>query len=254
MNRRKFIKRYVKTGAAGLLLPTIFIPKLLAADSYAPHRRRAFRPVAAAGGVAFSDDFNRANGDSLGANWTEAAGDLDIVGNTMECLTLGWGENIAAYTGTSCGSVNQYVKATFVTSGTASARYPCIVFRYTNASSPMYKIFFWIDENQITFTRAATAADGSYEVVQTVTSITLALTDTVGATITGLGNNVEVRCWINPTGLPTSATDWNGDTTPDATFTTNPTTPIDTGNFVGLGGEIGNVVLSFDNFFGGGLS
>lgn len=203
--------------------------------------------------MAFSDDFNRANGDSLGANWTEATGDQDIVGNTMECLTFSFAENIAAYTGTSCGSVNQYVKVTLAITDHASARYPCIVFRYTAAASPMYKIFFWEDENQITFTRAANAADGGYETVQTITGVAIGVTDIIGATITGLGNSVEVRCWINPTGLPNSATDWNGDTTPDATFTTNPTTPIDTGNFVGLGMETGIATSAFDNFFGGGL-
>lgn len=51
MNRRKFIKRYVRAGAAGLFLPTIFVPKLTA-QSYLPNRRSAWRKHTAAAGGA----------------------------------------------------------------------------------------------------------------------------------------------------------------------------------------------------------
>jgi hypothetical protein len=44
----------------------------------------------AQGGVmaSFSDDFNRANDASLGANWTEDAGQASIVSNTLRSSPL----------------------------------------------------------------------------------------------------------------------------------------------------------------------
>lgn len=35
--------------------------------------------------VVFSDDFNRANNDSLGGNWVESSGDVDISSNALLC-------------------------------------------------------------------------------------------------------------------------------------------------------------------------
>ena len=201
---------------------------------------------------AFSDDFNRTSSASLGANWTEAAGDGSIVSNTLLQVNTGsYAENVYAYTGTACATVNQYVKVTF--QFLTGADYPAIILRYTDASSPMYAIFFFNSEDRVIWTRKANAADGSFTTIQTVDPFTVASGDVYGVTIDGTGTSTVVRIWRTPpSNTPTSSSNWGGDTTPDATFTTDPASPVDTGNYVGLGGETGsagNVV--FDNFFGG---
>lgn len=147
MNRRKFIKRYVKAGATGLFLPTIFVPKLLAAGSYAPHRRKAFRPVAAAaGGAAFSDNFDRANADALGANWTEFTGDIDIVGNQARQMSTGFATDKAYWSAGSCNTVNQYGKVTLTDHN--GAYFHGILFRHTPAGGH-YMVFVDVLAGQI---------------------------------------------------------------------------------------------------------
>jgi len=50
------------------------------------------------GGGGFTDDFNRANSTSLGSNWAERAGDLEIHSNALKNVGTAT-DNIAAYTG-----------------------------------------------------------------------------------------------------------------------------------------------------------
>ena len=49
---------------------------------------------------AYSDDFNRADSDSLGANWTELSGDTDISSNTALSITGGFTDNLYVYNST----------------------------------------------------------------------------------------------------------------------------------------------------------
>ena len=63
-----------------------------------------------ASGLVVTDDFNRANG-AVGANYTIAAGALNIVGNQISVSTTG-ADQVALYTGTAPTSKNQYVEAT----------------------------------------------------------------------------------------------------------------------------------------------
>lgn len=67
----------------------------------------------------------------------------------------------------------------------------------------------------------------------------IANNDTFGVTITGTGNGTIVRVWKNPTGLPVSPSNWDGDVTPDITFTNDPASPIDTGLYIGFAGASG---------------
>lgn len=94
MNRRKFIKGYVKAGAAGLFLPMIFAPKASAVESYRVHRRKAFQP---AGGlaVAFDSTFQKGvNTQTSPYNFVSNAGDVTgtVGSNTnrvlIACLQL----------------------------------------------------------------------------------------------------------------------------------------------------------------------
>lgn len=46
-------------------------------------------PLVAGAGVTVSDDFNRADSSSLGASWTEVAGDSQIVSNRLRAVSTG---------------------------------------------------------------------------------------------------------------------------------------------------------------------
>ena len=194
-------------------------------------------PVAAPSGVNFSDNFNRADSTNLGANWTEASGDAEIVSNIMRLMTGGYADNFMIYTGTATSTVDQYVKFTIEAAFTADARFPCVVFRYTNTSTPFYVVFFNVNGDNLTWQRYATTA-GAATVIETSGTLAIATGDIFGVTISGTGTATVVRVWKTPTGdIPTSESDWGGDTTPDISFTVDPASAVNTGNNVGIGGE-----------------
>ncbi len=207
------------------------------------------------GGVTLSDDFNRANNANLGANWSILSGTIAIDANEASITSTAWAEVVHAHN-TSLASANGYIKVTLIINDSEpNNNYPAVFFRVTNASSPMYGVFFWDFENSMTFIRKATAADASFQDVQAVAH-TVANGQTWGVTWTGSGNDVVVRCWLNPTAnAPVSASEWDsGDTTPEVSFSNNPTTPVDSGNFIGIGGEPRvSGVSEFDNLYAGSL-
>lgn len=45
------------------------------------------QPIISGGANLFSDNFNRADSDTIGADWTERDGDFDIVTNAVQCIT-----------------------------------------------------------------------------------------------------------------------------------------------------------------------
>lgn len=200
------------------------------------------------GGAAFSDDFNRTDSASLGANWTEAAGDASISGNAYLLVTSGFGV-ITSVHNTSTGTTSQYVKATL--SG-ADVVYPWFVFRYVDSSSGYYAVQFG-STGSIEWYYFANAADTTGDLIGSGTIGSDLTGQTVGMTITGTGASTVLRVWLNPTNLPNPADNWDGDTTPNVTLTDDPATPCDTGTKVGLGGQQNGNTVKFDNFFGGGL-
>lgn len=60
--------------------------------------------------ASWTDDFNRADNTSLGANWTEDEGSIDIVTNKADAVTAA-SFNRARYTGVAFDSSNHYVQA-----------------------------------------------------------------------------------------------------------------------------------------------
>lgn len=201
------------------------------------------------GGVNLSDNFNRANADSLGPNWTEQAGDTDIVSNTAESQTGGFGQVLNIYSATATNTVNQYMKLT-ISAGTAS--YTNVVFRYTNSASPYYVLTFNDPDDEVEWIRIASVGGAETSVQLTTLAQSTAAT-TYGITITGTGSSTEFRVWVNPTGdIPDSATSWGGDTTPEVTFTNDPASPVDTGGFLGFGGFT-STNMTFENWFGGDI-
>lgn len=202
-------------------------------------------------GAAFSDDFNRANG-ALGANWSAYAGAADINTNTWRMNTASFGQVCTGYVGTSCNTVNQYAKITFG----ADAQYPSVYFRLTDGSSASYEILFDGNNGDAFWYHHATPGASGTQIGATVNLGQALNNDTIGITITGTGANTDIRMWINPTNLPTSASNWDGDTTPDGTWlTTDPgANAVDTGNQVGIGGQEGAAnTVRLENFFGGDI-
>lgn len=192
--------------------------------------------------AAFSDDFTRADNDSLGGNWTEADGDIDIFSNTARLSEGGFGENFAIYSATACTTVNQYVRFTYQTEG----GYPQIPLRYTNSSTAFYFVEFsnttvdWYHKSQIGGTSTQINASSG--------SISIASGTVIGITVSGTGTSTEVKVWINP-GTGTDPTTWGAAT---ITFTDNPASPVDTGGYVGLGGVQGSAdVVRYSAFYGG---
>jgi hypothetical protein len=208
--------------------------------------------AAAGGGGAISDTFTGANGTSpTSGNWTEIAGNIEIQSNEANAPnTFDFTEKAAVYSGQSLSSVEQYIKVTFTANSVANTR-PGIIFRFTNIASPYYNIRFqgagagstcyWI--------RMATAG-GSETLIDDNVAQNYTFPFTVGVTCSGAGNATVIRVWNNPTAnAPTSATSWDGGAESFA-LTDDPSSPVDTGNIIGIGGIGSAGAFAWDTFFG----
>jgi hypothetical protein len=199
----------------------------------------------------FTDDFNRADG-ALGSNWTVANGAADINSNAFRCQTGGFTNNFAVWAATT-GSISHYVKVQITAGLTAEFVVP-FVFRYTNASSPFYIVYCnpGASTHTLVWQRYATAASSGVGIGSPSSALTFTNGDYLGFTVEQTGNNTVVRVWVNPTGAaPDSVSLWGG-AAPAYTFTDNPTTPVDTGGIVGIGGaQSPTNTIKFDNFSAG---
>lgn len=207
----------------------------------------------AASGAAFSDNFNRGNSDSLGANWTEAAADIDILSNNAQLVDGSFGDMFAIYTGTACSTVNQYVQVQLA--GTSESAYLQMPLRYTDGSTEFYYIEFaattaeWYHMTAIGGTPTKlNAVNGSF--------VGLGAGSVISITITGTGDNTVIRIWddVAVGTTPTAAGTWDGDSTPTASFADNPANPVDSGSYVGIGGtqNLANDI-EINDFEGGDL-
>ena len=95
----------------------------------------ASTPAAVTFTTNVSDNFDRADADSLGSNWTEILGDIDIVSNAARGMTAS-NYSMAVWTANAMG-VSQYVRQTPDSTG-GSGQYSYSFFRYTNASTRCY--------------------------------------------------------------------------------------------------------------------
>jgi hypothetical protein len=204
------------------------------------------KPFVGGGGgpAAFSDDFS----GTLAA-WTEAINDSEINGGTYRIVT-GSFNVVACVHNTSTGTTTQYVKVTLGVNG----QYPWVMFRYTDASSGYYAVQIDGNNGAVDWYYFSNDADTSGDLIQSGTFGSTVNSSTVGFTIDGTGTSTRVRGWKSPTNLPTTSSNWDGDTTPEVDLTNDPATPLNTGTKVGIGGQQGTASLvTLDNFFGGGL-
>lgn len=202
-----------------------------------------------ASGVSFTDDFNRADAATLGANWTVLSGTISNQVNKASSATLNY-TNMAVVYVTNTGSAVQYAKITI--DGTARAGrgiYPKLILR-ANGTNEQYDVQFHVNEDLVKWNYLTNAAGNSTQIASV--SQTVDETDTWGATVTGTSTSTTVRAWRNPTGVPTAADNWDGDTTPDVTFTDDPAVECNDGFGVGFGGAASDAAdLRWEDFAGG---
>jgi hypothetical protein len=201
-------------------------------------------------GAAFSDNFDRTDSTDIGANWTEVTGDAAISSNRLRMQTGAWANHWIVYSGTATNTANQYIKFTVAD----PSNYPQVMFRYTNGSSAFY--FLELEYTTNNWNWSYRSAPGGSSTQINASAIDLAGTaqgKTYGVTLCGTGTSTAVRVWENPTGLPTACDNWNGDSTPDGSFTDDPgANAVDSGSYVGLGGQSGTANdVHHDDFFGG---
>jgi hypothetical protein len=187
---------------------------------------------ATSSGATISDDFNRANSDTLGTGWTEHAGDTDIFSNTARFATGSFAKCLNTHS-TSLGSDSGYCKMTLVT--TPSGGFPGFVFRFTDASSPYYSLDFDVGSNGIYWSYYPNVAGSGTDIGSDPTA---AFTDgmTVGITWEGTGNSTVLRVWFDPSAnAPTSVSSWDGASDPaDYSMTDDPGTAVNSGTLVGI--------------------
>jgi hypothetical protein len=207
----------------------------------------AYAPISFTTNV--SDDFNRADSASLGSNWTEIGGNTSIVSNKLKGQSVsGWDLNIF---NTAVG-VNQYVRITPSSGGSGAGNFNYAFLRYTDASTPYYAIEFNNNDGVVKWYEVTGVIIGATTETGGALSGWGAIDQPLGVTIEGTGNNTVIRIWANCSGIPSTTTNWNGDTTPDMILTGNPTTPANTGTKVGCGFWQEGSATPIEDFFGGG--
>lgn len=203
----------------------------------------AFRKAAAGGGgVTISDNFDRADSTSLGANWSEEYNNTQILSNQLSNVST---STCLVVHQTPLSTVSQYGKLKLASSAGAWI----LVFRYVNIASAYNEVgvnaltgnVFW-DSNGVNIESTALGFTGG---------------DTFAATIIGTGAATVVRWWKNPTGNAPDAggTTW-GSAAPTGTFTNDPgANAADSGLYVGLeiyGATAGSDAI--DDFFAGDVT
>lgn len=199
------------------------------------------------GGSSVSDTFDGTG--ALSGNWTvikqcarvsdAAKSDWDFSNDTRG----------AFYSGTSVGSVDQYVKVT-VTAGTTGAGInPGVLFRATDGSTECYLVTLDVDSDALSWFHCATPSSTRTLIAQAGLDVTVGTS--YGILVTGTGTSTAVRAWKTVAAdAPTSATSWDGGAA-DAEILDDPGDPVDTGNYVGIAGYGSQGPLEWDSFFGG---
>lgn len=201
--------------------------------------------------VMFSDAF--AGDGALSGSWTVEAGTCERVADVFQTSTLSsYSNNVAIFTGTPCVSVDQYAKVS-MDCGSDGTRFPSVMFRFSDAASPFYGVQPNATGGEIGWNYYTDAA--TFGGVIGAGSFAVGATDTWGFTVSGTGSATVVRGWQNPVAdSPDSMLLWDG-AAPDVEITADPGVhAVDTGFFIGLGGEHhSSQNIKLDNFHGGNL-
>ena len=213
-------------------------------------------------GSSFSDTFDT-NGTALGTNWTEDTTGLVYVANNVarstDCATNY--KSFAHYNVKSFG-LSQY--ACFMPTAlgqSGSYSYVGASFRFTSTSNPIY-IVWYNSKSKVWewgyYPTSGTTGTYSTIAVSSTTDAPTVGSDYYGVTLDGTGTSTKVRIWKNPgSSYPTSATTWNGNSSPNWTLSNSGTYRVETsGNsYVGIAlfQYISGYPVSLDNFYGGDI-
>lgn len=193
-----------------------------------------------------SDSFDRTASTSLGVNWTEQSGDAEISSSKLRFVT-GSNTDITVTYAASLGSVNQAVRATMNSFG---SDYPYFILRYTAPGSPYYLVYRAPNNNWIW--QYKDGVGGSSDIQTLTGGPGYTDGDTWGVTITGTSGSTTVRIWHNPTANANaivSASEWDASSSATLTTTNAPGTPVNTGNYAGVGASQSAAnTISMDNF------
>jgi hypothetical protein len=247
---------YHSDATAGSVVPSTTMTQLTLGGDAGITALITFYPAANSAG---SDNFNRANNVDIGFNWAECQS-TGLIVNANQLYFTNFSAYEMAFWQTNRFKADQYIGFNIVSVTGAPLFY--FFFRYTSFELPYYSLVFdttgagtitWYhctagDFNAATFTQIGTSA---WPAAWTGYNMPL------GITLEGAGNNTVIRIWVNTTGLPSATDNWNGDTTPDITFTQNPpvTKNVDTGEIVGLAvWGVSPADWRIDNWFCGDLA
>lgn len=212
----------------------------------APNGRASYFYAAAAGGgggpAAFSDDFTGTNSDPWDvAKWDDIAGSSNIQTNAGNFVTGSFAGGANYYSGGTTTTSDQYQRMVFV--GVPSSTWVHIGLRYTDSVSPFYTVEVAPGNKEVKLYYYANLSDfvaGTSTELHSVASLDNGIGsagDVYAVTISGTGASTRVCIWCNPAGgadTPTSDAVWGSDS-PDADWTVNPGSPVNTGDRLFLG-------------------
>lgn len=191
----------------------------------------ALKPAGGGGGLPVHDPFTGTDG-SPGANWTVNAGDADRVSDELAFITPDFGL-IHLTHATPVSGLSGFAKYTLKEGGGSSNKFPGVVFRYTNSSSPYYTAQVACDGNYF-WSRYASVGGVETQIATGSLGSSIADDDSVGVTWTGTGTGTIVRIWKNPSGnAPSNLSTWGG-ASATVELTDDPASPVDSGTTVGL--------------------
>jgi len=180
--------------------------------------------------VRNSDNFNRSDSSSLGSNWTEICGDMEIWANRFTNVTSG---RSAAIYNTQTSGTFQYVRWD-VSNYNGSAQNMGCILRFSNSSSGFYEVRWAHGSANWQWNYVSDATYSSVTNIQSISGIAPGDPGSVGVTIKGSGPNTIVSIWLGAISQsPSSDSIWDG---LGATYilSASPSTPVNIGNKVGL--------------------
>jgi hypothetical protein len=201
------------------------------------------RPAAA----QLSDNFNRA---SLGPDWTVVDGTWDISSNQLRVQDA-FSMRFIQYTAAGSATATQYCG--FRIQGVTSHYYR-LRFRENSSTGNHYQLELALNDSQIHWYIRGTVNATIYGGQATSG---WSVGDEAALTVTGTGIDTIVYVWRNPPStIPTSASTWDGSSTPLHTLTvaTPPSSYADDGTGFGLGARhVATGTALFDDWRAGSV-
>ena len=196
--RRKFIKQ---AGAFGLFLPIYEVLRPLA---YAQDVIYVKKKAAAGGSNPVTDDFNRANADPAGGNWTTLGtwGSLAISSNKLIPST--YGANSAAYYNAATPNATQYTQCISTWDVTGGYLGPAV--RCQAGARTCYAL---VPPNLITL-RVLKFVAGSFTELANLDATLVSGVSVIKLSVSGVGATVTLEGFVNGSSVGTT-TDTAGD-------------------------------------------